>query len=772
MDASVTDVIERPSSPKDRTRIKVDGQEIDRKAIPRIPLSPRTESRELNPAQPMLPAPAHLSNRLTTGVGFTSNLADKKFTPVSITSSSNRGKMSEPSKIITDSAERIKSPRSQERGPAATIQTVSPDTIGQDDIVKKPASPATPVRRLKSPFSPAPRTAIVSPEPKKEVLNRIKPPNRSPGISERSVSPSISIPIPKVARTVTSRPIVSPVNIVSPGQDAKPDTPVTKPISKPVVTRPIKPDTNARPSEPFKVTSLETKPISPSPTNSSIDSPPSVAAPSPKTQTTKLSSPRTSRVKTPENKILMSPGDLDNVFVMPTPRESGVIRQNIRDIVLSPSSREDMRLTPQGFNDNARSPAIRREPNVKSVRVKSPKVKSPRKITSPTTIKAPISHPMSPRDAVPSRMKIEEGQSTVPITIPSRFRTPEWEQQTSPRVMSRSDTPDYASINNYTEREGSMMERSPMSRRKRVREQLRSPRRNYGKTPRGKTPRRRTRKRRKEPTPEPEAFYNPTLNKSRRPRPDYEAMDPEEIEMYRNDIRNKMSDIRDAFPKFQVPIYDTSVPLDTIHTVYEQYYEQVQIEHEVAKYRWILTLGFFAIEKLLMYFFRLDTSHFSDIQADNMPQYEYFLRQMCQRNGGTGIGSDWSPEVKIGVISGVQLILVILVNKFVPENIMPREYINEGFKLVASFISSENMVIDGGDGGTGTGIPMMPESDMGILSSIDPVNLTKMGGGFVDGLINGQQKRKPDPVPSDKSPGDAPRRGRRNRVRRGPQHGP
>lgn len=898
----------RPSSPKDSTRIKIGGKEVDRSAIPKIPLSPRTESRALNPSRPTMKPPDHLTNRLTKPIKRQNPLSFPVSSPtngeaVNSSSSYTRGKMTDPMTYAPSTGSsipinRVVSPRSQDKGQIVVAQPVSPDTFaprsprertGISALGKHPngsrgpsqaeekRSPVPPGRRLKSPLSPISRQPSTSPEPKQGVFDRVKPPVKSPGIGERPVSPSYSKPIPQYTSKPNAprREISSPISsLASPmGNQIMPKT---KPLTNPVTTRSIKPETaglgeskvtppghlnrstllhqekspirdSVRPpnqeepqreksptredfprreksptreepvsrktqekSSPFKygpptvrnseeTTLQKNSPVSirrsppvmtvrdssakvsqmgPSPEKSpSKESPTSVpkATPSPPTRrpqsrnsspslaTTKIKSPRTVRVRTPEqgSKELFSPKDLDNVFVMPAPRETGVPQQNIREIIMSPNSRDAMKMTPQGFGDNVRSSTFRHQPETISTAV-SPNVIRPR---SPTTrIMSPrdeAPRPMSPRDAVPRRARADSGSITSPAIIPEHFRTPKWEEIT--QVRSRTITPEYAPT--FRVEEDSIVEQSPISRRRRMRTQLQSPvkKRTSHHKRSIKTPHRRTRKKRRAVTPEPEAYYNPQLNARQRPRPDYARMNLEESELYRNDINNRLNDIRDSYQKLKVPEYGENVPLDTIHTVFEQYCEKVQIENEVIKYKWILSFLFLILEHGLIHFFRIDASGFSKMQAGNMPQYEYFLRQMCQSNGGAGVGSDWSPEMKIGIIAGVQLILLIFINKFIPSSV-PREYINEGLKLIGSFISNEN--IGPLDDGSRAGLPMVPESDLGVLAGFDPADITKIGGDMLGNFI------KPKQNPANQSPVEAPTRARRRtRNRRGPQHG-
>ena len=362
--------------------------------------------------------------------------------------------------------------------------------------------------------------------------------------------------------------------------------------------------------------------------------------------------------------------------------------------------------------------------------------------------------PLSPRDAVPSMDFDMDGDSiNIPINIPSNFISKYDNNSPSPDTRSHNSTPTIKS--KFSINGGRIVDiyddvddepKKPVRTRKIIK--------------------RRKKRRVKQPTPQTRPYYNPPLPTNRRPRPDYDSMNEEELETYRSDLRIKFGIIKKDYPYLEIPKFDNDTSLHVIHSSYEKYLEQIYIDKESAQYKIYLIIAFLGIEFFITKILKLNGTGFTKRQIKVMMRYEQLLRELGERSTG-GIGSEWPVEVRLIFLTLFQALIFVVVS-------MISKYLPVGTDGIQDAI--DKFVLGGGnnyiehDGNTGTGIPVPPPTEMtDNIGNMDIGSLIGMASNFFgagNNASNVAQDKQPEASKQEEPITDgSARRNRKNKVR-------
>jgi len=237
---------------------------------------------------------------------------------------------------------------------------------------------------------------------------------------------------------------------------------------------------------------------------------------------------------------------------------------------------------------------------------------------------------------------------------------------------------------------------------------------------------------RKEPsTPKPVEYGNPI------PLPNYASMTIGEAARWRADFKTKLSILREIYPALEIPKFDDSVPLEVIHHHYERYHHQLLVDNVATDYQIYLFILFAGIELFCVLLLQLDMGGYTINQLTMMNRYNRLLVELGEKSS-VGMGSSWSPEVRIGVLAIVNAI-VFLVIRLIADYFGPiigpllQQIVNSfmsggnaATEIQKAAAAQSGMTYETPEADSGTDIPAVPVKSKGLIGNI--LNIFGMGG--------------------------------------------
>ena len=231
------------------------------------------------------------------------------------------------------------------------------------------------------------------------------------------------------------------------------------------------------------------------------------------------------------------------------------------------------------------------------------------------------------------------------------------------------------------------------------------------------------------PRPPRRRKRNVQLKKKRKNIPNYSDMSPEEQARWHADFNVKLGILREAYPDYDIPSFDDSVPLEIKHQHYERYVQQVYLDNSVGNYKVYLLILFAIIELFCVKILGLDMGGYTLNQLTMMNKYERLLVELGEKSYSS-VGSEWPVEARIIMLALFNGIVFLVVRLFA-------SYLGPGIGDVLQNIV--NAFLTKGDADQhikkAQGVRVEPD-DYADGVPEPPVN--KGGGGFdLGSLING-----------------------------------
>lgn len=171
------------------------------------------------------------------------------------------------------------------------------------------------------------------------------------------------------------------------------------------------------------------------------------------------------------------------------------------------------------------------------------------------------------------------------------------------------------------------------------------------------------------------------------PMPNYSSMTEEEQARWHADYNVKFGILRNAYPEFNIPFFDTSVNLEVKHQHYERYVHQIHIDNSVGSYQVYLLILFACIELFCVKILGLNLSGYTFNQLSLMNKYEKLLIELGEKSYGS-IGSSWPVEARIIFMSLFNALIFLVIRLFA-------SYLGPGMgdilqQIVNSFMTRED----------------------------------------------------------------------------------
>jgi len=231
------------------------------------------------------------------------------------------------------------------------------------------------------------------------------------------------------------------------------------------------------------------------------------------------------------------------------------------------------------------------------------------------------------------------------------------------------------------------------------------------------------------PRPPRRTKRNVQLKKKRKNIPNYSDMSQEEQARWHADFNVKLGILREAYPDYDIPSFDDTVPLEIKHQHYERYVQQVYLDNSVGNYKVYLLILFAVIELFCVKILGLDMGGYTLNQLTMMNKYERLLVELGEKSYSS-VGSEWPVEARIIMLALFNGIVFLVVRLFA-------SYLGAGIGDVLQNIV--NAFLTKGDADQhikkAQGLNVQPDN---YSNGVPDPPINKGGGGFdLGSLING-----------------------------------
>lgn len=141
--------------------------------------------------------------------------------------------------------------------------------------------------------------------------------------------------------------------------------------------------------------------------------------------------------------------------------------------------------------------------------------------------------------------------------------------------------------------------------------------------------------------------------------PNYDMMPQEEQTFHMERFRHKFQELANEWPDLQIKFPEGS-SLRIIHKIYDDKCESIMAHIDVGEYRIWMVVIWFGMEIFATRWMGLNATGFAKAQYTGMKKYEKLLKEL--RGKSFEIGANWAVEVRLLLMSGINLILLIVLN--------------------------------------------------------------------------------------------------------------
>ncbi|GAH45396.1 unnamed protein product, partial [marine sediment metagenome] len=201
------------------------------------------------------------------------------------------------------------------------------------------------------------------------------------------------------------------------------------------------------------------------------------------------------------------------------------------------------------------------------------------------------------------------------------------------------------------------------------------------------------------------------------------------------DYNVKFGILRNAYPEFNIPFFDTTVGLEIKHQHYERYVHQIHIDNSVGTYQVYLLILFACVELFCVKILGLNLGGYTLNQLTLTSKYDKLLVELGEKSYGS-MGSSWPVEARIIFMSLFNALIFLVIRLFA-------SYLGPGIgdvlqQVVNSFMAREDpsdqikkaqRIAIGGDAPEASGVPDVPENSGGFDFSSILGGLSGMFGG-------------------------------------------
>jgi hypothetical protein len=140
-------------------------------------------------------------------------------------------------------------------------------------------------------------------------------------------------------------------------------------------------------------------------------------------------------------------------------------------------------------------------------------------------------------------------------------------------------------------------------------------------------------------------------------------MSPEEKAKWHADFNVKFGILREAYPEFNIPVFDNTVSLQIKHNHYERYVRQIHVDNSVGGYKVYLMIMFACIELFCVKILGLNLTGYTFNQLALMNRYEKLLIELGEKSYGS-VGSSWPVEARIIFMSLINAVIFLVIRLF------------------------------------------------------------------------------------------------------------
>lgn len=236
--------------------------------------------------------------------------------------------------------------------------------------------------------------------------------------------------------------------------------------------------------------------------------------------------------------------------------------------------------------------------------------------------------------------------------------------------------------------------------------------------------------------------------------PNYSLLSEQEQAHHRANFRARLGILRHTWPSFNIPDFDESVALETIHVQYDTFVNQIHISREVDQYKVYLVVMFLGIEAFCKKM-EFGIQGFAESQMKAMNKYERLLVELGETNYKTtsitaaGVQNNpWPVEIRIIYMAVVNAAVFVII-KFL-SGYMGNEQATSLIEGVTKFMSGESQpapkINDAASVYGPSAVPEVAANPLGDVSSMLP-----MLAGMASKFMNGAGNNTPS-VPQPKQP--------------------
>jgi hypothetical protein len=157
------------------------------------------------------------------------------------------------------------------------------------------------------------------------------------------------------------------------------------------------------------------------------------------------------------------------------------------------------------------------------------------------------------------------------------------------------------------------------------------------------------------PIPEPTEYYMNGI-------PNYGLLTREQQLYIRTRFNIKFDMLRETWPQYMIPSPPMDMPLAHVHLIYNHYVKHIYSRESAQTYTLYIIVAWLIMEIICVKLLKLPAGGFTKFRMNRMGKYKMLLIQLGEKyNQGDGYGSGWPVEVKILVISIIEMLVFIAV---------------------------------------------------------------------------------------------------------------
>lgn len=158
----------------------------------------------------------------------------------------------------------------------------------------------------------------------------------------------------------------------------------------------------------------------------------------------------------------------------------------------------------------------------------------------------------------------------------------------------------------------------------------------------------------KEVIPEPVEYFMKDI-------PNYNLLTQDQQVYIRTRFNIKFDMLRETWPQYMIPHPPMNMSLSQVHIIYNHYVKHIYSRENAQTYTLYIIIAWLIMEIICVKLLKLPAGGFTKFRMNRMGKYRMLLIQLGEKYNQGGSGSGWPVEVKILVISLVEMVVFIAV---------------------------------------------------------------------------------------------------------------